>query len=79
MWQNEWGGKIFFSHGMWHRKGVCILLEPSVKSTVEYSFSNETGRIVLISTQINDMKITLCNIYAPNNHSEQLLRIPSRS
>ena len=63
--------QIFFSHGTRHSRGVCILLEPGAKYKVEYLFSNETGRIALISTQLNGMKISLCNIYDPNSHSEQ--------
>ena len=26
-WQSEWGGKIFFSHGTRHSKGVCISID----------------------------------------------------
>ena len=43
-------GKILFSHGTHHSKGVCILLDPTANSHEEYLFSNNTGRIVLIST-----------------------------
>ena len=66
------GGKILFSHGTHHSKGVCILLEPAINNNVEYFFSNNTGRIVLITTHLNGVKPSLCNIYAPNNQSEQL-------
>ena len=72
MWQCERGGKILFSHGTHHSKGVCILLDPTANSNVEYLFSNNTGRIVLISTYLNGVKTSLCNIYAPNNQSDQL-------
>ena len=30
-WPAEWGGKMYFSHGSEHSKGVCILVNP--KST----------------------------------------------
>ena len=72
IWQSEWGGKILFSHGTHHSKGVCILLDPTINNNVEYFFSNNTGRIVLITTHLNGVKTSLCNIYAPNNQSEQL-------
>ena len=29
VWSVEWGGKIIYSHGTTHSKGVCILLNPS--------------------------------------------------
>ena len=66
------GGKILFSHGTHYSKGVRILLDPTVNSNVECFFSNNTERIVLISTYLNGVKTSLCNIYAPNNQSDQL-------
>ena len=39
---------------------------------MDYSFRNNTGRIVLITILLNSMKLSLCNIYAPNNQSDQL-------
>lgn len=50
----------------------CILLDPATKINVEFVLSNNTGRIVLITTHLNGVKTSLCNIYAPNNQSEQL-------
>ena len=29
IWQAEWGGAIFFSHGTEHASGVCILQKPN--------------------------------------------------
>ena len=72
IWRNEWGGEIFFSHGTRHSKGVCILIHPSVRDKVEFIFTDKLGRIVLITIVINSLKVSLCNIYAPNNQSEQL-------
>ena len=72
IWRNEWGGEIFFSHGTRHSKGVCILIHPLVRDKVEFSFTDKLGRIVLITIVINSLKLSLCNIYAPNNQTEQL-------
>jgi len=72
IWRNEWEGKIFFSHGTKHSKGVCILIHPSVQDKIEYSFSDKFGRIVLITVVINSLMLSLCNIYAPNNQGGQL-------
>ena len=55
-----------------HSKGVCIVFDPAMKLNEEYNFSNKTGRIILITVYLNGVKISLCNIYAPNNQSEQL-------
>ena len=62
----------FFSHGTNHSKGVCILLHPTKTCQIEYSFRNNTGRLVLTTIPLNSMKLSLCNIYAPNSQTEQL-------
>ncbi len=72
IWRNEWGGKIFFSHGTKHSKGVCILINPLVQEKIDYSFSDKSGRIVFITIVINSLMLSLCNIYASNNQVEQL-------
>ena len=71
MWKNEWGGKIFFSHGTNHSKGVCTLINPSVNYQIDYSYANTSGRIILVTIVLGSQKISLCNIYAPNNQSNQ--------
>ena len=52
------GGKILFSHGTHHSKGVCIL-DPTINNNVEYFFSNNTGRIVLITTHLTHWLLEL--------------------
>ena len=72
IWQSEWEGKIFFSHGTKHSKGVCILIDPSLNYVLESSHASKSGRIVLITVLVNGLTISFCNIYAPNNQQEQL-------
>lgn len=72
VWKEEWGGELFFSHGTKHSKGVCIVINPTVQNQVDYSYSNYLGRIVLITISLNGQKLTLCNIYAPNDQGNQL-------
>jgi len=72
IWKNEWGGEIFFSHGTRHSKGVCILINPSFHCQVDYCYSNKSGRIVLTTIAIAPPKLSLCNIYAPKNQTNQL-------
>ena len=49
-----------------------ILIDLSITYNVQYSFSNNSGRIVLITVSVNGQEVSFCNIYAPNNPSEQL-------
>ena len=71
LWKNEWGGELF-SHGTNHSKGVCILINP-VNSQIDYSsYANTSGRIILITITLGSQKVSPCNIYAPNNQTNQL-------
>ena len=63
---------MFFSHGTNHSKGVCILVHPSIQSKIDCIFTSNTGRMVLITMEFNSLKLSLCNVYAPNNQSDQL-------
>ena len=72
IWKNEWGGEIIFSHGSNHSRGVCILIHPSTKINIEYSFKDKSGRLVLTTLEFNCLKLSLCNIYAPNNLTDPL-------
>lgn len=53
-------------------KGVCISINPTAQIQVSYSYSNNSGRIALITISLNGQKLTLCNIYASNNQANQL-------
>ena len=72
IWRNEWGGEIYFSHGTSHSKGVCILINRAVKEKVTFTSSDADGRIILINLTYNGLKLSFCNIYAPNDHSQQI-------
>ena len=72
VWRNEWGAEVFFSHGSKLSRGLCILVDPSNKIKVDYSFTDNCGRTVLITLNFDCLRLSLCNIYAPNNVSEQL-------
>ena len=62
-----------FSHMVVNIVRVCvILINPFVQIQVDYSYSDNTGRVVLISIALNGQKLSLCNIYAPNVQANQL-------
>ena len=68
-WRNEWGGQIYFSHGTCDSKGVCILINRAVEEKVTCTSSNTSSRIFLINITYNGLKLSFCNIYAPNDHT----------
>ena len=63
---------MFLSHGTTHCTRVSILLHPTMQNRAEYSFSNKSRRTVLITIDLKALKLSLCNIYAPNSQTEQL-------
>ena len=64
---------MLFSNRTSRRKGVCILLNPSTCNLlIESQYSDVDGRIVLVNIDFNCTKVSLCNIYAPNNLDLQL-------
>ena len=69
-WKNEWGGKIFFSHAT--NQVVYTLINPSVNCQIDYSYANTSGRIVLVTIVPGTENLSLCNIYVPNDQSNQL-------
>lgn len=65
-WRSEWGGSLYFSHGTSNSKGTCILLHKSVPNTVHSVIPDSSGRYVILDIDINGVRITLCNVYGPN-------------
>ena len=59
VWKKEWGGELFFSHGTKHSKGVCILINPTAQIQVNYSYSDNSGRMVLITISLNCQKLSI--------------------
>ena len=66
-WKQEWGGKIIFSNGTTNSKGVAILIPNSLDSEIIISttYTDNSGRIILIDCKIKDNDLILINIYAP--------------
>jgi len=70
-WTAEWGGKIFFSHGTSNSKGVMILINPKLDCKIENCISDRHGRYIILDVSIDDSRVTLVNIYAPNDLNQQ--------
>ena len=71
-WEAEWGGKVFFSHGSTHSKGVMILVNPKVELKIEKVISDNNGRYIILDAMVDDLHVILVNIYAPNDLNQQL-------
>ena len=73
IWRSEWGGKIHYSHGSSHSKGVMILFNPKLDFQLESTVTDKHGRYLMLEVTIHDSIFLLCNVYAPNDHASQIL------
>ena len=64
-WADEWGDKIFFSHGSSNSKGVCILFNNADFETIKH-FNDNDGRILILDIILHGQKVTLANVYGFN-------------
>lgn len=65
-WTNEWGGRIFFSHGTSSAKGVAILLKKNSPFVLKHLNKDDEGRVIAVSLEFDDVQIQCVSIYAPN-------------
>ena len=72
LWEAEWGGKALFSHGTTNRKGAMILINPKLDCKVEKVISDNKGRYVIADITLDQSYITLANVYAPNDQTQQV-------
>jgi len=71
IWRSEWGGKIHYSHGSRHSRGVMILFNPKLDFQVDNTIADKNGRYLMLEIIIHDSTFLLCNVYAPNDNSSQ--------
>ncbi len=64
-WQTEWGGSIYFSHGLSNSRGVMILFKEQ-QHAVHSVQTDDDGRWILLDVTVDNLHINLINIYAPN-------------
>ncbi len=72
IWTNEWGGKILFSNGTNHSRGVAILIRPGLDIEIIDTHKDEIGRVLLLKVKIQNTLFNLLNVYAPNNEGNQV-------
>ena len=81
-WAAEWGYTAFFSGLASNKAGVAILLNNNFTFNVLKQICNKEGRYIIIDLEVDELTLTICNIYAPNkddpnffqNVSEELSR-----
>ena len=68
VWQNEFGGKTFWSNFTTQARGVAIMIKKNSEVDVIQAFqsSKYDGRIIGIEFKLAEEEFTLINVYAPN-------------
>ena len=51
-WKNEWGAKIFYSHGSPNSCGVMVLIRNELNCTVKKTVSDPSGRFIILKVVI---------------------------
>lgn len=74
IWTAEWGGNIYYSHGLSNARGVMIILPRNSDIKVLQQFQDTKGRLIILHIQKGDSTFVICNIYAPTqDHLEDQL------
>ena len=71
LWSNQWGNKIWFSHGENNARGVGILFNKKLQCDVHNVITDTAGRYIILYCSLFNMKWVIANCYAPNSDSPQ--------
>ena len=66
-WIKDWSGESFWNHGTNLSNGVSVLFKKSHIFVINDVISFIDGRVTSVKLTINDQKIQIINVYAPNN------------
>lgn len=66
IWTSEWGGRIYYSHGLSNARGVMILFPWNSDIQVPgQQFQDSKGRLLILQIKKGESLFIICNIYAP--------------
>ena len=66
-WKSQWGEHCWFTNFSSNSRGVAILIRNSISVRMKSSFYDPQGRFLILNCFLNDIHLTILNIYAPNN------------
>ena len=74
VWQNEWGGKVIFSHGNSNSRGVAVFTTKAIFDKIENIYKDIEGRIIIFDIIEGDFIISIAAVYAPNVDTPEFFR-----
>ena len=73
LWEQEWGGKAFWSFGSENSCGCSILLNSKLDYIVNFFHFDHGGRLVVVDVTILNIDFRFICVYAPNDSRERKL------
>ena len=74
-WSDEFQGQMFFSHGKTNSCGVLTAFYGLQNLSVNKTVSDNSGRILILDTKIDDYMFLFINFYNANTEKEQIQTI----
>jgi exonuclease III len=69
--KSEWNGDAFFSNGTNNSRGVAVLISSRLDYDVIRVRSDNEGRVMNITLDLEECTLNIVNIYAPNTDNER--------
>ena len=68
LWQTEWGSKWFTASGTSGARGVVTMFNGNNNNRIKVNKTHvdHDGRSVICNIEVDETKLTLCSLYAPN-------------
>ena len=73
LWSSQWGETIVFASFNSNSRGVAILFRNSITLKIISVIKDPNGRYIVLNAKVNDLPLTLVNIYAPNSDDSNFL------
>jgi exonuclease III len=70
-WNKEWEGTSYWAHGTNTARGVAILIRKHLNANITDVHRDTTGRTLTCNISLDDFKLKLINVYAPNIGQER--------
>ena len=72
IWEDEFGGKIYFSHFSSNSAGVCIMFKPNFDYKVHNEIVDKNGRYVILDLTVKEQRLVLVNLYGYNTDKPEI-------
>ena len=66
VWAAKWGYTALFSGAASNKAGIAILFNNNFSFKILKRFCDKEGKRIIIDLEVDELTLTICNIYAPN-------------